>query len=444
MKWLLTCVALLCATVLRADPDSRRTPVVAAVEAVLPSVVNISTERMVHHHRQQRDPYLALRRRFFGLDNARPQPSLGSGVIVDRSGLVLTNDHVISRGSRIFVSLADGSRYEAVTVASDAKHDLALLRLQGLAEGQELQAIEFARPEDLMLGETVITVGNPFGYGHSVAVGILSANGQRQIPGSAFDDFLQTDAAINPGNSGGPLINLDGELIGVNQVIHSEAQNIGFAVPVKRIEQQLATWLLPSRFGLNLCGIVPETHIGEDGDCQARIARVLPDSPAAAAKLQAGMVIERVDGQPVRQAIEVSRQLWACGAGERLRLRVAGRDVALEVAELPELSGRDLARQKLKVELQQLTGRLKEALNLPYDRGLIVSDVERGSLLQRRGIQRGDILIRIGEFGIADYEDLTRAFNSVDPDEVVEMVFDRIVRRQGKVLLLRIPLSVPM
>ena len=230
----LTCVSVFAGE----TPDAANDPVVLAVQKVLPAVVNISTERLVQ--RQFSDPFDELFRQFFG-QTRRPDvegvQSLGSGVIVDEDGWIMTNFHVVRRASKINVALADGAQYEARYVSGDEKNDLALLKIEAK---KSLPFVEIASDKEPLLGETVIAVGNPFGLDHTVTKGIISAKNRKYNAGDVtFEDILQTDAAINPGNSGGPLVNLRGQLVGINMAILSQAEGIGFAIPAKRVASML-------------------------------------------------------------------------------------------------------------------------------------------------------------------------------------------------------------
>ncbi len=432
--------------------QSRRiTPTVLAVTKVLPSVVNISTESIVTQKFQRyrrADPFTKLFNRFFGLQQQQNKTnSLGSGVIVDPNGLVLTNNHVIQRASRIIVMLADGNDYEAKPIATDETSDLALLQLQGLPDGAVLAAATFSAPDDLLLGEQVITVGNPFGLGHSVASGILSAKKRKFIYDGdvLFNDIIQIDAAINPGNSGGPLVNADGELIGINLAIHGDAEGIGFAIPLGRIEEVLSKWLIPSRFSLTLCGLIPGTVTSEDGGTRAVVDDLMRDSPAAQTALKKGDIIKSVNGISVNQAIDVGRILWKLRSGESVRVSLAsGATVEFATQSLPELSEEVIAQKRLKVEFQQLTPPLADALGLPYSRGLVVSDVKQGSILGRRGVRRGDVVIQVGEIPVTDFTDLFRSLRYIEEGEVVNFVVDRIQSVRGRRLLHRYILAIPL
>jgi len=240
---------------LELDPANvRRDATVQAVEEVLPSVVNIATATVVEYP----DFYSPLLREFYGWGNRTPRErlnSIGSGVVINEDGWVLTNLHVVRRASRIQVKMWDGQVYEAEPfvlgqdyIAIGTEHsDVALVKLK-LPEGVKLKAIQFAPEDDLMLGETVLALGNPFGLGGTVTRGILSSKNRRPSTGEEpldYQDWLQTDAAINPGNSGGPLINLNGELIGLNVAVYREGQGIGFAIPIRQVNEALSHFFTP-------------------------------------------------------------------------------------------------------------------------------------------------------------------------------------------------------
>ncbi|MGB0580480.1 MAG: trypsin-like peptidase domain-containing protein, partial [Limisphaerales bacterium] len=225
---------------------NRETPTVQAVRKAMPSVVNIATETIV----EVRDTFSDLFGNFYGYSRrggpSQTTKSLGSGVIIDEEGYLLTNEHVVRRADRIWVKV-DGAEYPATYIAGDATVDVALVKINA-PEGTKFAAAQFAGDDDLILGESVLALGNPYGLGGSVSSGILSSKSRRQpLENQPLDlrDWLQTDAAINPGNSGGPLINLDGELIGLNVAVHMEGQGIGFAIPIRRVRESLSTFLSP-------------------------------------------------------------------------------------------------------------------------------------------------------------------------------------------------------
>src|SRR6516165_1760580 len=232
-----------------AEPDVRRDATVIAIEKVMPSVVNIATETVIEYH----DWYDELLRRFYGSPGRRERSiSLGSGVIVDEDGYILTNFHVVRRANRIQVKLWDGREYDADSVMTTELSDVALLKLKA-KPGEKFKAIRFAPDDDLLLGETVLAVGNPYGLGGAVTKGILSSKNRRPSTGDEpldIEDWLQTDAAINPGNSGGPLVNLRGELIGLNVAVYLDERGqrgagVGFSIPVKQISAALSRYFTP-------------------------------------------------------------------------------------------------------------------------------------------------------------------------------------------------------
>src|SRR5436190_3411542 len=234
------------------ETDLRRDAAVLATEQVIPSVVNIATETVIEYHEWYDD----LLRQFYGWPNTPTHQeksiSLGSGVIVDEDGYILTNFHVIRRASRIQVKLWDGREYDADQVMTTESSDVALLKLK-TKPGEKFKAIRFAGDDDLLLGETVLAVGNPYGLGGSVTKGILSSKNRRPATGNEplkMEDWLQTDAAINPGNSGGPLVNLRGELIGLNVAVYRGEQGerglgVGFSIPVKQVSAALSYFFTP-------------------------------------------------------------------------------------------------------------------------------------------------------------------------------------------------------
>ena len=407
------------------------TPVVLAVKRVMPSVVNIATEEIV----QVVDPFDSYFTEFF-----RAQPRvykeaipLGSGVIVDRAGLILTNYHVVRRASRVLVHLWNGKSYPAKVIAGDATNDLALLQLQKIAPEEKLEAIPFAVPDDLLLGEAVVAVGNPFGLEHSVSLGVLSAKNRSLEEGDrTFNDILQTDAAINPGNSGGPLINADGQLIGINLAIRRDAEGIGFAIPLRRIESVLSRWLVPARFSLATCGFVPGTHV-DHGRMQAIVAEVEPDGVAAAAGLTEGERILKVNGMEVTRALDVGRLLWAHQVGDRVTLELEKRTLTLPLAKMASNS---LLRQRLGVQLQELGRPLLKAMGLPLDlHGLAISELLDGSPLAEFGVRRGDILISIQDKETGSLQSVFETLSVAETGSTIAVGVVTVQNLNGQILL---------
>ena len=424
-------------------PDGARiTPLVRATNRILPMVVNIGTERIV----RVSDPFEQLWSEFFGTPvrywEDRQSIPLGSGVIVDPSGLVVTNHHVVQRASTIQVLLWDRTVLSAVPVAADPKNDLALLQIQDEDAPETLGEIEFAVPGDVYLGETVVAVGNPFGLGHTVSAGVLSAtNRTLDEAGVTFHDILQTDAAINPGNSGGPLVNMDGQLIGLNVSIRREAEGIGFAIPLGRIEEVLSGWLVPSRFSLGVCGLVPATRVREDGTTEAIVGGLVPGSPAAETGLEPGNVVQRVNGTPVSRALDVGRILWRLTPGDTLHLEVA--DVGAVEVTVRTMAPNMLLQRRLGLRVQELTPPLRRALGLPDSvRGVTISDVLRGSDFEEVGVKRGDVVYRIGDTATDSLEAVFGALKEMTPGSVVPVFLIGIESVQGHLLAHRFRVNI--
>ncbi len=389
---ILAATAALAATT---GPDVRRTPTVEAVAAVLPAVVNIGTETIV----EVRDPFADLLREFFDpyyrRRPAETQYSLGSGVIIDETGYLLTNEHVVRRASRIWVKLTDeagGGVYEAERVAGTPVSDVALLKIKA-APGERFRAVRFAADDDLLLGETVIALGNPFGLGGSVSQGILSSKSRRPAQEGGplgIEDWLQTDAAINPGNSGGPLINLRGDLIGWNVAVYREGQGIGFAIPIKRVSEALTEILSPGRerlwFGARL----------RPAGSELTIAAVELDSPAAQAGLRVGDRILKVGGEEPAGLIEFHQRLFAAGDRRDVPLEIQRGSTRLRLnlrlVRESAVFNAALIRKKLGITVQEMTPELAWRLGLLTPAGLYIVGVEDGSEAARSGVQRGQIL----------------------------------------------------
>ena len=428
-------VFLFCRSTLKAEnADIRETPTVKATAKVLPSVVNIGTERIVSGFDSpwgRNDPFEGIFRDFFAGQVGRKETSLGSGAIINKEGLIVTNAHVVHKATRILVTTSDGKQYLAKEIASDDLNDIALLKLINYKGNPVLRPIQFAMSDQLLLGESVIAVGNPYGLGSTVTKGILSGWGRRVTYGGKviFNDIIQTDAPINPGNSGGPLVNLNAEMIGLNTAIYEQARGIGFAIPLKRIERILAGWLIPERFSEVTLGIVP--GVKKEGQRNIfYLKEVISDSPAWNADLRAGDIITSYNGHRILQLIGLSNKLWKLKGGTSIRLGLKEKgEKKLTVETLKSLDGKKLAEQKLGIGLQKLTLKLSEALGYPFHGGLIVNEVSQ----KERNIRRGDIIVKIGDVSIHDFKDLRRALSGKHYGDNVSTLVVFIVTRNKQV-----------
>lgn len=398
-------------------PDIRRTPVVEAIDRAMPSVVNIATEELV----AIRDPFESMLREYFDPYHRQSPPgqrvnkNLGSGVIIDEDGFVLTNAHVTRRASRIWVKLKDGRERECELIVSNPRSDVALLQIK--AEGDEkFQPIEFAENDDLLLGETVIALGNPFGLGGSVSRGILSSKNRRPpIEGEQLDiaDWLQTDAAINPGNSGGPLVNLRGELIGMNVAIMPTGQGIGFAIPVRQISNGLSESLTPEGvrrmwFGARVTA----------GSPPIKVISVESESPAELAGLHVGDEIVRVKGKAPRNFIHYSALLMRGKEIQdaNLKIRRAGREMDLTVHLIPEDAyfNLDLVRRLTGLTIEPVSSRTSRGTS---DIQFFITEVEEGSAAAKARVAPGQLLLGVNGARFPDVVSLARALYSTPKDE---------------------------
>ncbi len=407
-------------------------PVVQAVQQVLPAVVNISTERIVQ--RAFRDPFDDFWRQFFGQPRSpqtEGQYSLGSGVIVDEDGWIVTNWHVVQRATRIHAVLSDGTKYEARYISGDEKNDLALLKIEA---AKPLPAVRITRVAEPLLGETVIAVGNPFGLEHTVTRGIISAKNRKYtVDDTTFEDVLQTDASINPGNSGGPLINTRGELVGINMAILSQAQGIGFAIPARRVAALLAMWFSPEK----RAGLWLGLRFNRAGD-RLVVARVQPDSPAAQAGIQEGDVVTSVDATPFGDVLELLRYFLHRQAGDvvRFELERAGKPCTamVRLAALPKLSATDLMWNRFGLRAQPLTPELAEALGLAVAQGLLVADVQKNSPAAAQGFRRGLVITHVAGEEIQSLDRLAEQIADLNPGDAVPMAVV-ITERRGNYIL---------
>ncbi|MEI7730086.1 MAG: trypsin-like peptidase domain-containing protein [Verrucomicrobiota bacterium] len=416
--------------------DIRRDAVVNTIERVMPAVVNIATETIV----QTRHPLDELLREFYD-PYYRRQPqrqySLGSGVIIDEDGYVVTNDHVVRRASRISVKLMDGREYDCDRVATSAKSDVALLKIRGKA-GEKFAAAKFAQDDDLLLGETVIAMGNPFGLGGSVSRGILSAKSRRPAGGNEpldVADWLQVDAPINPGNSGGPLINLRGELIGINVAVYREGQGIGFAIPIKLVSEALAASFTPEALKQVWFGARVKV-----GAFPLVITTVEPGSPADQAGVKSGDVLQQVNGHVPSGFIEFNHLVMNAGDKTNVVLHLQRNGTAKTVTVRPTLEqsffNEKLIQRRLGVSVQPLTEEIAESLGFNRLDGLLVGGVDRNSTADKAGLERGMLITSVDGLAPGNLVELARHLHSKKAGDSVnvQLLFPR---RRGSFITLQ-------
>ena len=400
----------------------------------MPSVVNIATKTRVQRVRYYYDwwrdnwaPYA---------QELPPQESAGSGVVVDASGYVLTNVHVVKDADEIWVKInneaGEPKTYEAEVVVGSLTTDIALLKIIHGEAGKTFAVANFANNGDLLLGETVLALGNPFGLGGSVSRGILSSKSRRtETEGSQLDipDWLQTDASINPGNSGGPLINLDGEIIGINVAVLKEGQGIGFAIPVKRVNEALSRIFTPEFLEGNWFGAKVDA-----GSRPLTVTAVEPNSPAAKADMAVGDQITKINGHSPRNFIEFAVRLLDLGNNPRVQIDIKrGDDVFLRAVNLiPEKTflNAGLIREKTGVSLEALTPEVARALGFNSAEGLVVSQVDADSPADKAGLTTGVVVVAIDDRKAIDIVNAARLLNRKTSGEGLKLSLVHI-RRKG-------------
>jgi serine protease Do len=399
-----------------ADRQRRRSPVVEVFEQCRSAVVNISTTR-IQRVRMLRQGSLWDDIFDFGRPFVQEQRvhAVGSGVVIHEKGYIVTNAHVVAQTSDVRVTFADERSAEATIVSVDPEHDLAVLKVESAAA---LPYVELGRSDDIMVGETVVAIGNPLGLQHTVTAGIVSAL-NRDLPFSnevIYRGLIQTDAAINPGNSGGTLLNVEGQLIGINTAIRGDAQNVGFAIPVDRL------WgLLPKmldierrervRFGLEVRG--PD----------AEVVTVRPDSPAAAAGLRPGDRITHFNEDTLRNGIDYYVHLLVREPGDTIRLKYV-RDKQTHAAKvtlqpIPPPDGKKLAWTLLGMELGPIPESFRRRYGLRDDVGLVVTKVAHSRPDRRTDIVPGDVIVRVNRLLVHSSDDLGLVLEAVEPGERV-------------------------
>lgn len=398
-------------------------------ERVSPGVVNIQTSKTLRGGQVPR----GLEEFFFGGPFGKPQrerkvPSLGSGFVISEDGYIVTNNHVIEDVDSIKVLLRDEREVEAEVVGRDPKTDLALIRIE---TDEKLFALPLGDSEKVRPGEWVVAIGNPYGLEHTVTAGIVSAK-HRIIGQGSYDDFIQTDAAINPGNSGGPLINLKGEVIGINTAINPRANTIGFAVPInmaKDVLPQLRSdghvtrgWL-----GVVIQRITPEiaAHLELDEEHGALVSRVMPDGPADDAGIEHGDVIIEFDGKPIDVMNDLPRAVASTRVGRKVDVVVLRegkrKELEAKIAKMEEPQETQLASAEggggtsaFGLRVQNLTPDLAGQLGIEGDNGVVVTGVAPGSSAAEAGLRREDVILEIDKKTVNDVGTLDEQLANAD------------------------------
>ena len=411
----------------RGHEFSRETAVVKAVREVSPAVVNISSAVQV---RKRTSPFSGFGfnpffdeffKDFFDprFERRREYTSLGSGVIIDgKKGLILTNAHVIHETGTIKVVLKDEREFEARIVGADPDSDLAVLKIDS---EQVLPAINMGSSEDLMIGETVIAIGNPFGFSHTVTTGVISAiNRSIRAEDRVYHNFIQIDASINPGNSGGPLLNINGNLIGINTAIYAKAQGIGFAIPISKAQKIISDLIQYGEVIQAWIGITVQ-------DIDEKLARYLkianikgvivtsvePESPAQKAGLQESDIILSLGNKKINSVGDYQSVAKSLAAGNTLEAAFwrdgKKKTAVVKTKVFPIDLADDLAYRILGIKVEDLTKKNRQQYRINAREGVMISDLKRDSYLAGIGARPGDVIRQVDDYQIENSEDFKKA-----------------------------------
>jgi len=406
--------------------SSRENPIVRAVRKVRPAVVNISTSKLVERgvnpfFSQENDDFF---NRFFR-DFFEPQKrqyvknSLGSGVIIDSAHkYILTNHHVIVRASKIAITLANQQEFNAIVVGTDPESDLAVLKIE---TETAIPSITMGRSDDLMIGETVIAIGNPFGLSHTVTTGVISAlNRSVRTESGIYNNFIQIDASINPGNSGGPLLNINGELIGINTAIYSGAEGIGFAIPIDRAKAIVSDLINYGRVYTAWLGITVQDlnenlidYFHLPVKYGALITEILAGSPAKEKGLKRGDVIIEIKKNKIKTSRDYYNNLSQHTANEIIRLGFfrngKRQQIRIKAAPFPPDLALDLAFEHLGFSVEELNRSLASKYRLKEKEGLVIVAIKKDSQADSIGLAPGDIIRGINDLSVNTKEDFKKA-----------------------------------
>jgi serine protease Do len=437
----------------------------AAAAKVSPSVVSIFAEQVVQANNRQGMPDDPFRdffgdqffRRFFGDPSQggggqrRTVRSLGSGVIVSRDGLILTNNHVVDKAAKLSVVIGDKKSYPAKVIGTDPQTDMAVIRI----DAKDLPVADLGDSDDVKVGEWVLAVGNPFELMHSVTAGIISAKGRSSVGLADYEDFIQTDASINPGNSGGALADLDGRIIGINTAITSPSGGnigIGFAVPINMAKRVMDELVAKGQVVRGYVGVTLQP-INEnmaqalklkstDG---ALVADVVPDGPADRAGIKRGDVVVAVNGTAVKDNTQVRNLVAEGQPGKSVSLGLLRDGTRLErtvtLAERPRERGDqtpqgerpgDASQQKLGLAVQDLTPDIAQQLGYKNETGALVAEVVPGSPADDAGLETGDLVQEVNRIPVRTARDFERLVRGLRAGDAVALL---IRRGQGTVFL---------
>jgi len=451
----LTVCVLLSAGVSSAEIGQKE--IVKLIKTEKLSVVNIRTTKTVkpsirqkhsmrspyggHGHKRGLDNFLGrdFFERYFGnMPKKHKEKSLGSGVIIDKDGYIVTNFHVINDADEIVVKTSEGKKYKAKVIGKDKKTDIALIKVDS---DKPFPFANMGSSDKIEVGESVIAIGNPFGLEQTVTKGIISAKG-RVIGSGPYDDFLQTDASINPGNSGGPLFNMNGDVIGINTAIVASGQGIGFAIPIdmaKTVIKQLRNGgkVVRGWLGVMIQEITPELakNFKLKDEKGALITEVIKGSPAEKGGMKRGDIVISLDGKKIKNIRELSREAANKPVGDKVKVEVLRKtkkvSLTILMGEYPSddaaLSEGGLSEQtSIGITVQSLTPDIKKSLGLESEvMGVLISKVEMGSPAEEANLRRGDIIVEVNQSPTPDISIYQAAIEKVKPKGTVLFLIKR-------------------
>jgi serine protease Do len=407
---------------------------VEVAKKVQPSVVNVTTEKTITMRPWDRfgedffkgSPFEDFFRGFGfsprekGKEYRQKQRSGGSGVIVDKEGYILTNNHVVEGTEKIKIRLNDGREFTATVKGQDSRTDLAVLHIKA----KDLPVATLGDSDKLDVGEWAIAIGSPFGLEHTVTVGVISAKGRSGLGTGTYEDFIQTDASINPGNSGGPLLNIDGEVIGINAMIIQPGTGIGFAIPINMAKQILNDLIKQGKvvrpwLGISVQDLTPEMieHFKVKEKEGVLIGQVYPGTGAEKARLASGDIIRSVDDKTTKNVNELVKEIQKKKVGQKVKLNILrdGKEMTIEVVttampDKPEMPQERESEEKLGARVQELTPQLAARYRISGIKyGVVVLSVEEGSLAEEIGLQEGDAILEINRKKIETIKDFEKA-----------------------------------
>ena len=422
-----------------------RSAFVEVATRVQPSVVSIRSERTVTvapgegfgEDFFKGTPFEDFFRRQPSPPQKRKQSGEGSGVIVDSQGYILTNHHVVAGADKLTVRLSDGKELKGTVRGSDPKTDLAVVTV----EAKGLPAAALGDSDKIQVGEWAIAIGSPFGLEKTVTVGVISAKGRSGFGTGTYEDFIQTDASINPGNSGGPLVNIDGEVVGINVMIIQPGQGIGFAIPINLAKTIMASLIKEGKVvrpwvGIGLQNLTEE--LAQSFNLQekegALIGQVYEGSPAEKAGLKVGDVVIDIDGVPIKGSQDVVREVLRKRVGQKIQVTVVREGKRIEIPVVTEQMPAEPSEEKTSqaekkdwfgLRVKPITPEMAKQLGLSRAEGVIIDEVEPGSAAQEVGLRKGDVVLEVNRQRIQNESDYQKAMEKTKPEQGVLLLVNR-------------------